>query len=87
MNKISTDIDKDIENAVDIIDPKFMKKKLIFWAIRNIISAVFYFIFWDNYWVRMSLYVTIPISIFSLLMIILSPILIKRKLKKANIRK
>lgn len=84
MNNINTEIDKNIENAVDIIDPKFMKKKLIFWAIRNIISAVFYFIFWDNYWVRMSLYATIPISFFSLFMIFFAPYIVKRKFKKIN---
>ena len=84
MNNINTEIDKDIENAVEIIDPKFKKKKLIFWAIRNIISAILYYIFWENYWVRMSLYATIPISIFSLLMIFLTPLFIKRQFKKPN---
>lgn len=84
MDKINFEIDKDLENAVKTIDPKFRKKKLIFWAIRNIISAILYYIFWENYWVQMSLYVTIPLSIFSLLMIFLAPIFIKSQFKKIN---
>ena len=56
-----------------ILDPAFRKKKRILWVIRTSISVVLYIVFWKYDWIKWTLVVTVPLSIFSLFTIIGSP--------------
>jgi ABC-type transport system involved in Fe-S cluster assembly fused permease/ATPase subunit len=67
-----------------ILDPAFRKKKLILWAIRTSISVVLYIVFWKYDWIKWTLVVTVPLSIFSLFTIIGSPYILKRKIERTN---
>jgi hypothetical protein len=77
----SNDFIEEVEND-EILSTKFKKKKLISWCIRTIIAVVLYLIFWKYEWVRWSLFVYIPINLFSLASIFLWRNLILKKLKK-----
>jgi len=78
--------EKELDNVQNnvIFNSEYRKRKLIFWAIRTIILVILYLIFWEHNWVKKSLYFTAPLSALSLLMIILSPYLIKRKIKRTK---
>lgn len=67
-----------------ILDPAYRKKKLVLWAIRTTLSVILYVIFWKHNWVKWSLLLTIPLSLFSLFTIIGSPYLLKRKIERAK---
>lgn len=67
-----------------ILDPAYRKKKLVLWAIRTTLSVILYVIFWKHNWVKWSLLLTIPLSLFSLFTIIGSPYLLKRKIERTK---
>ena len=67
-----------------ILDPAYRKKKLTLWSIRTTISLILYVIFWKHDWVKWSLLLTIPLSLFSLFTIIGSPYLLKRKIERTK---
>lgn len=81
---LSESFKRELEEAKanTILDPAYRKKKLIFWIIRTIISIVLYIIFWDHDWVKWSLTLTVPLSLFSLFTITISPYLLKRKIER-----
>lgn len=83
---ISNSFNRELDaiSANTILDPAFRKKKLILWAIRTSISVVLYIIFWKYNWVKWSLVVIVPVSIFSLFIIIGSPYLLKRKIERTK---
>ena len=69
-----------------IFKPEYRKRKLLFWAFRTIVLIILYVIFWEYNWVRKSLYFTIPLSTLSLLMIVVSPYLIKKKIERTKLK-
>jgi hypothetical protein len=83
---LSESFKKEIEAATTntILDPAFRKKKIVLWTIRTTISVILYIIFWEYNWVKWSLLLTIPLSLFSLFTIIGSPYLLKRKIEQTN---
>jgi len=74
----------DAASTNTILDPAYRKKKLILWTVRTTISVVLYVIFWKYNWVKWSLLLTIPLSLFSLFTIIVSPYLLKRKIEQTR---
>jgi len=75
-----------IEEIDDLSDQhrlssSYKKKKLIIWAVRTVLSAVLYVIFWKYEWVRWTLILYIPLSLFNLLMIIGFNFILDRKVK------
>lgn len=74
----------DQAKTIKILDPAYRKKKLVYWAIRSTISVVLYVIFWKHNWVKWSLLLTIPLSLFSLFTIIGLPYLLKRKIERTD---
>jgi hypothetical protein len=64
-----------------VLDPAYRKKKLVLWVIRATISVILYVIFWKHNWVKWSLLLAIPLSLFSLFTIIGLPYLLKRKIE------
>lgn len=71
-------------SANNIFIPAYKKKKLILWFIRNTISVILYIIFGEYKWVQWSLWVTIPLSLFSLITITAMPYFLKIKTEKTN---
>jgi len=86
---ISEGFKRELEQASTntILDPEYKKKKLALWAIRNAFSVVFYIVFWKySSWLRGSLYLTLPLSLLSLLAILAMPYFLKRKIASAKLR-
>ncbi len=67
-----------------VLDPSYRKKKLILWTIRATLTIALYVIFWKHEWLRWTLFLTIPASLFSVFTIIVSPYLLKRKIEKTK---
>ena len=84
--KISDQLQHELESlsASPILDPVFRRKKLVIWAIRNTITAILYIIFWKYEWVRWTLFLGIPLALFSLLTITLFPWLLQKKMNRAR---
>lgn len=82
----SESFEKELEaiSSNAILDPVYRKKKLILWSIRAVIAIILYIIFWKHNWIKWSLIVTVPISLFSLFTIIGSPYFLKKKIEKAK---
>ena len=70
----------DISKA-GVLNPAYRKRKLMMWCFRTIIAVILYIVFWQYQWVRTTLIVTIPLSLFSLLSIFSWNYLIQRKIK------
>lgn len=83
---LSESFKKELEAATTntILDPAYRKKKLVLWTIRTTISVILYIIFWKYNWVKWSLLLTIPLSLFSLFTIIGSPYLLKIKIERTK---
>ena len=82
-DKGRTTINEHIKN-VEILNPEYRKKKLIFWTIRAVFSIVLYIIFWKYVWVRYTLFLTVPVSLFSLYSITLMPYFLNKKIEKTR---
>ena len=84
--KISDQLQNELENlsASPLLDPAFRRKKLVIWTVRNTITAILYIIFWKYEWVRWTLFLGIPLAVFSLLTIALFPWLLERKMNRAR---
>jgi hypothetical protein len=67
-----------------ILEPSYIKKRLIVWTIRQTISVVLYALFWKYSWVKWTLLLTIPLSLFSLFAIVGFPYLLRRKIERAK---
>jgi hypothetical protein len=65
-----------------ILSPGFIRKKLIFWLIRTVITIVLYIIFWKYSWVRWTLILTVPLNLLGLFAIVGAPYLIKRRMER-----
>ncbi len=70
--------------ANSILTPEFRRKKLILWFIRTTISVVLYIIFWKYNWVKWTLLLTVPLSLFSLCTIVVMPYFLKRKIENTK---
>lgn len=60
------------------------KKKLIIYVIRTSIAAILYFLLWKYDWVRMSLWLYVPLNLLGLLTITLMPMMLQRKVDKTR---
>jgi hypothetical protein len=69
-----------------LLDPRFRRKKLILRTIRTILTITLYVIFWKHEWLRWTLFLTIPLSLFNLFMITIYPLLLKKKIEKIRKR-
>jgi len=75
-----------IEEIDDLSDrhrlsSSYKKKKLIIWTVRTVLSAVLYVIFWKYEWVRWTLILYVPLSLFNLLMIFGFNFILDRKVQ------
>ena len=67
-----------------VLNPAYRKKKLILWTVRTLITVVLYTLFWKHEWVRWTLVLTLPLSLFSLFMIVASPYLLRKKMERTG---
>lgn len=66
------------------LNKSYIRKKLIIWFVRTILTAILYVIFWKYEWVRWTLLLYIPLTIFNLVMIFGFNYLVTRKVKELN---
>lgn len=68
-----------------LMSPTERRRKLIRWAIRQMLTALLYFFFWDAHpWVPWSLWIVAPLAILSLLSIVGYNWFLERKLRGAG---
>lgn len=66
---------KDVEDTIaqmqstPLYSAEFKRKKTIYWLIRVLIAVILYAIFWEHEWVRWTLWVYVPLTLFALLSI------------------
>ncbi len=77
---IQQDFDEMRKN--EIFTPEYKRARLRAWGIRTLLSVALYAIFWKYAWVRWSLWVSVPLTVLSLVMVIGMPYLLKRRLEK-----
>lgn len=78
--------EKELQEASNgaILSGSERKKKLIIYLIRTTLAVVLYFLLWKHYWVRMSLWLYIPLNLLGLLTITLMPMILQRKVDKTR---
>ena len=69
---------------VELLNPKKQKKEIVFWTIRTIFSIILYLFFWKYVWVRYTLFLTVPLTLFSLFSCTLLPYIMQRKVENAR---
>jgi hypothetical protein len=77
-----TELKNEIENLArtDILSPAYLKKKLILWFARNMITALLCWYYWEKPWIKWVFWIGITVAVINLLMILLGPLLLRRKL-------
>jgi hypothetical protein len=62
------DFKKDVDDLyTEFHLPKsYRKKKLTIWCVRTILTIIIYIIFWKYTWIRWTLVLYIPLSLFNL---------------------
>ena len=64
----------------------YRKKKLIIWTVRTVLSVVLYVIFWKYEWVRWTLILYVPLSLFNLIMLLGFNFILDKKVNKLRSR-
>jgi len=64
----------------------YRKKKLIIWTVRTVLSAVLYVIFWKYEWVRWTLILYVPLSLFNIIMLLGFNFILDKKVNKLRSR-
>ena len=64
----------------------YRKKKLIIWTVRTVLSVVLYVIFWNYEWVRWTLILYVPLSLFNLIMLLGFNFILDKKVNKLRSR-
>lgn len=78
--------EKELQDATQgsILSREERRKKLIIYVVRTTIAALLYYLLWKHYWVRMSLWLYIPLNLMGLLTITLMPQILERKISKTR---
>ena len=66
-------------NQYQILDHQYRKKRLTRWAIRTFLAAIIYGIFWQNPWIRWSLWIDAPMNLLGLIIIFVVPFFFKKE--------
>lgn len=75
---------KEFESIKDseIFSKEYKKKKLTKYLIRTSVAIVVYFLFWDNQWMRWSLWIYAPLNLIGVMLIFLLPPYLNKKHNK-----
>ena len=82
VNELQDELDSIREAS--LLAPDIIRKKLIIWVIRNTLSVLLVWYFWDHWFMKYALWVIIPLSLFSLISIVGFNYFVKRKLSKTQ---
>jgi len=82
INELQDELDKIREGS--LLSSEIIRKKLIMWIIRNALSIVLIWYFWDHWFMKYALWIIIPLSLFSLISIVGFNYFVKRKLSKTQ---
>ena len=69
-------------NQYQILDHQYRRKRLTRWVIRTFLAAIIYGIFWQNPWIRWSLWIYAPMNLLGLIIIFVVPFFLKKKQEK-----
>ena len=85
-NNLKDSLEEELEevNFNELISSEFRNKKLKLYVVRTIIAIILYSIFWKYEMVRWSLWFYIPLNLFGLALLFLSPYFLKRKIEKTR---
>lgn len=77
-----------LERALDnpLLDPAYRRRKLIFWTIRQSLSIVLAWWFWDLWWVRLLFGVVVVLAVFQLVMLLWGGPMLRRRAERARER-
>lgn len=67
--------------VMQLLDPKVRKKKLIIWVIRFILTIVIYIYFWHVSWLKWTLFLMVPLTLFNLFMITVFPLKMQKRME------
>ena len=83
-NYLNDEFEKELEKLKSeiIFSSDYRKKKTIVWAVRTLFAIILYFIFWKYKWVRLSLFIYVPLNVFGLLSIYGWNYFLNKKLSK-----
>ncbi len=70
--------------AKDIMSKRYRERKFRFWLVRSTIGAFLVYYFWHEPWMSWFVWVYVGTALLSLIMIFLTPWLIKRKIAKTE---
>ena len=70
--------------AKDVMSKRYRERKFRFWLIRTTIGAFLVYYFWHEHWMSWVVWLYACTALFSLIMIFLTPWLIKRKIVKTE---
>lgn len=65
-----------------ILMKEYRQKKLLLWLVRTLMTILIYVLFWEYNWVKWTLLITVPLSLFSLFTILGSGYFLKRKIER-----
>ena len=75
---------KDIDEVYNEfhLSRSYRRKKLVIWTVRTILTIVIYVIFWKYTWIRWTLILYIPLSLFNLFALLGWNLFLRKKTKK-----
>jgi membrane protein YdbS with pleckstrin-like domain len=68
----------------NVLDPAYMRKKLLVYAIRTAIAIGIIWYFWDREWMKWVLWIYVPLNLLGLATIFLTPYILKRKIQRTR---
>lgn len=68
--------------ASEVFSPAFRKQKLIAYCVRTVLAIGLFYYFWESEWARWLLWFYIPLNLFGLGLIVLTPLFLNKKIAK-----
>jgi ABC-type bacteriocin/lantibiotic exporter with double-glycine peptidase domain len=68
------------------MDPAYRRRKLWLWGIRQVLTAVLAFLFWEHWWMRWLVAVAVVLALFNLGMLLFGGPYLQRRLQRARTR-
>ena len=88
MEEYKKDLLKEIDDLSEQqrLSAAYKKRKLIIWTVRTALSVVLYIIFWKYEWVRWTLILYVPLSLFNLIMLLGFNFILDKRVNKLRSR-
>jgi hypothetical protein len=69
-----------------LLDPAYRRRKLLFWTIRQSLSIVLAWWFWNLWWVRLLFGVVVVLAVLQLVMLLWGGPMLRRRAERARER-